>query len=51
MVSALVCMVIVGIEHLKVRHDVTKLDFIVTRLYFLYINIDLSIQPYLLHCT
>ena len=36
---------IVGIKHLKARHDVTKLDLIVSLLSFWCIDIDLSNQP------
>ena len=37
----------VGLEPLKVRHDVTNLDFIVSLLSLLCIDIDLIIQPIL----
>ena len=35
----------VGIEPLKTRHDVTKLDLIIPLLSFWCIDIDLSVQP------
>ena len=39
--------VFVGIEPLKARHDVTKLEFIVHLLSYLCINIDLNIQTHI----
>ena len=39
--------VFVGIEPLKARHDVTKLEFIVPLLSYLCINIDLNIQTHI----
>ena len=48
----------IGIESLKARYDVTKLDLISPLLSFWYIDIELNIQamsltfnPCLLHCT
>ena len=37
--------VYVGIESLKVRHDVTKLDLTIPLLSFWCVDIDMSIQP------
>ena len=38
-------MLTISIDPLKVKHNVTKLDFIVPTISFLCINIDLNIQP------